>query len=188
MKHLEFIQNIINRMNSNSLTIKGWAVTIVSALFAISASTNESAFLLVSIIPTIFFWMLDTLYLQNERKFRSLYNEAIKENSSVRIFEISLKNEFIEKDNSNHLLNVFRSSSLLPFYVLLLITAVACYKYLGVKSPADKDKVVNVKLSDTLKVKVIDLENKHKIFLDTTGVNTVDTVKMQQENKKRKPQ
>ena len=27
IKHLEFIQGIINRMNSNSFAIKGWAIT-----------------------------------------------------------------------------------------------------------------------------------------------------------------
>lgn len=35
IKHLEFIQTNINRMNQNSLQMKGWAITIVSALLAI---------------------------------------------------------------------------------------------------------------------------------------------------------
>ena len=34
LKHLEFIQNIITRMNTNSFLIKGWAVTIASAILA----------------------------------------------------------------------------------------------------------------------------------------------------------
>ena len=29
IKHIELIQAIINRMNSNSFSIKGWAITIV---------------------------------------------------------------------------------------------------------------------------------------------------------------
>lgn len=36
LKHLEFIQNVITRMNTNSFQIKAWAVTIVSALLAIA--------------------------------------------------------------------------------------------------------------------------------------------------------
>jgi len=35
MQHLEFIQNVITRMNTNSFQIKGMAITIVSALIAI---------------------------------------------------------------------------------------------------------------------------------------------------------
>ena len=30
LKHLEFIQNIITRMNSNSFVIKGWSITLVT--------------------------------------------------------------------------------------------------------------------------------------------------------------
>ena len=41
LKHLEFIQNVITRMNTNSFQIKTWAVTLVSALLAIFASTNR---------------------------------------------------------------------------------------------------------------------------------------------------
>ena len=35
LKHLEFIQNAINRMNANSFQIKGWMITITAALLAI---------------------------------------------------------------------------------------------------------------------------------------------------------
>jgi hypothetical protein len=32
-KHLEFIQGVITRMNTSSFLIKGWTITLVSALF-----------------------------------------------------------------------------------------------------------------------------------------------------------
>ncbi len=38
IKHLEFIQDVITRMNSNSFQIKGWCITILSALCAIYAA------------------------------------------------------------------------------------------------------------------------------------------------------
>lgn len=47
-KHLEFIQNIITRMNTNSFQIKGWAVTIVYALLAIYASSKNEYFILAA--------------------------------------------------------------------------------------------------------------------------------------------
>lgn len=60
IKHLEFIQSIINRMNSNSFAIKGWAITIVSALLALYASSSKVTYVFVAIIPTIIFWCLDS--------------------------------------------------------------------------------------------------------------------------------
>ena len=76
MKHLEFIQNIITRMNTNSFQIKGWTVTIVSAILAIYASTKNYYFVISAIFPTIIFWFLDSYYLMQERKFRGLYNDV----------------------------------------------------------------------------------------------------------------
>ena len=42
LKHLEFVQNVITRMNTNSFLIKGWSVTLVAAIFALSAETPMS--------------------------------------------------------------------------------------------------------------------------------------------------
>ena len=91
IKHLEFIQNIITRINSNSFQIKGWAVTLVSALLAISASTKNSYFVLAAIFPTIVFWFLDAYYLTQERKFRGLYNdvsEITEKPQAIKPFEM----------------------------------------------------------------------------------------------------
>lgn len=76
MKHLEFIQNVITRMNTNSFQIKSWSVTISSALLAIYASTKNYWFILAAVFPTTIFWFLDTYYLSQERKFRGLYNDV----------------------------------------------------------------------------------------------------------------
>ncbi len=76
-KHLEFIQAIINRMNSNSFQLKGWAITIVSALLAIYASSSNVNFIFIAIFPTILFWFIDAYYLQQERKFSGLYNDVV---------------------------------------------------------------------------------------------------------------
>ncbi len=76
IKHLEFIQNVITRMNTNSFQIKGWTVIILSALLAIYASTKNDYFILASIFPVLVFWFLDTYYLTQERKFRGLYNDV----------------------------------------------------------------------------------------------------------------
>ena len=75
-KHLEFIQNIITRMNANSFQLKGWAVTLVSALLALYASTKNNYFILTAVFPAMVMWFLDSYYLLQERKFRGLYNDT----------------------------------------------------------------------------------------------------------------
>jgi hypothetical protein len=84
-QHLEFIQNVITRMNTNSFQIKGMAVTIVSALIAIYASTGNTAFIFLGIAPTVLFWFLDSYYLQQERKFRGVYNNVARLKNDVEI-------------------------------------------------------------------------------------------------------
>jgi hypothetical protein len=37
LKHLELVQGVINRMAGNSFILKGWSVTLTSALFALAA-------------------------------------------------------------------------------------------------------------------------------------------------------
>ena len=90
IKHLEFIQGIINRMNSNSFAIKGWAITIISALLALYASSSNVVYIFIAIIPTVIFWSLDSYYLQQERKFRGLYSDVINPNKNIASFVMSV--------------------------------------------------------------------------------------------------
>ena len=92
IKHLEFIQNIIERMNKNSFQIKGWTITIVSALLMLYANSNNSVYIIVAIMPTILFWSLDAYYLQQERKFRGLYNDIIDNKRDIGLFKMSIQN------------------------------------------------------------------------------------------------
>lgn len=92
MKHLESIQNIINRMNTNSFQIKEWMIAIVSALLALYANSNNATFVFVAIAPTIIFWYLDAYYLQQERKFRKLYDDVLSNDSKIPTFSMPIQN------------------------------------------------------------------------------------------------
>jgi hypothetical protein len=76
-KHMEMIQVIISRMATISLYIKGWCITLVSALFALTAvkDTNPKV-IFAAYIPAIMFWALDAYYLRQERLFRKLYDKV----------------------------------------------------------------------------------------------------------------
>jgi len=78
-KHLEFIQGVINRMGNNSFTLKGLAVTLVTAIIGISwASGTPPRIIYLAILPVVTFWTLDAYYLRQERLFRELYKAAAK--------------------------------------------------------------------------------------------------------------
>lgn len=67
IKHLEFIQATITRMNQNSFQITGWMITLVSALLALYASSEKPVYIIIAVVPTFIFGLLDAYYLQQER-------------------------------------------------------------------------------------------------------------------------
>ena len=101
LKHLELVQGVITRMAGNSFMLKGWAVTLAAAIFALSAKDAEKSYFIVAYIPIIVFWLLDSYYLQQERLYRSLYDK-VRETDESRI-DFSLKaayNDFPQKTNT----------------------------------------------------------------------------------------
>lgn len=42
-KHLEFLQGAINRMAGNLFLLKGWTITLIAALFALSSDRGQRA-------------------------------------------------------------------------------------------------------------------------------------------------
>ena len=91
LKHLEFIQATINRMAGNSFLLKGWAVTLVGALFALTFKEVDSLYLLVSLIVLALFWRLDSYYLSRERLFIRLYERVSESKGGDTDFSMSTK-------------------------------------------------------------------------------------------------
>ena len=75
-KHMEFIQNVVNRLSHNSFLLKGWSVILVSALFALSVGDSNPAFVLLAYVPAVVFWGLDGYFLWQERLYRALYDRV----------------------------------------------------------------------------------------------------------------
>ena len=74
-KHLELIQAVVNRLASNSFSLKGWCVTLVAAVFALASKDPYPWFFAVGLVPVLTFWGLDAYYLWQERLFRALYDK-----------------------------------------------------------------------------------------------------------------
>ena len=117
-KHLEFIENIISRMNANSFMIKGWVITLISALFALAARDANMKYVLVAYIPLPMFWILDGFYLSKERQYRDLYQYV--SNIDESSIDFSMSTVKYNTGKNTWICSIF-SKTLIPFYITLFV-------------------------------------------------------------------
>ena len=122
IKYLEMIQGIVVRMASNSFSLKGWAVTLVAGIFALSGKDTDKMYFLVAYLPILVFWGLDSYYLLQERLYRALYDKVrqlpVDENSFSMVASTE---EF--KNAKNSFSACILSVTELWFYVPLAIVS-----------------------------------------------------------------
>lgn len=120
MKHLEMIQSIINQIANHSFMIRGWSLTLVSVLLALTVKEAKPEYVIVAYIPIPVFWLLDGFFFSQERAFRALYNRVRNLNEDAVDFSMN-KSDFSGGKNS-----WFRStcSKTLSIYYLTLSVAV----------------------------------------------------------------
>ena len=90
LKHLEFIQETIKRMAGNSFLLRGWSITLVVAIFTLASQTYKPIYLWIALFITIVFWLLDSYYLFQERRFRCVYDEVRVKDPSAIDFSMAL--------------------------------------------------------------------------------------------------
>ena len=130
LKHLEFIQNVTTRMNTNSFQIKSWMVTVVSAILVLYASTQKPLFIIVAIFPAVIFWFLDTYYLTQEKKFRGLYNDVAGISDEPKELKPFAMRPDLYKGGDYSFGNVFWSSTICRLYLPIIILLIGVYIYL----------------------------------------------------------
>ena len=116
--HLEFIQSTINRMSSNSFTLKGWCVTIIAALVALSIKESNFWLYLFTIVPTVAFWLLDSYYLLQEKLFRHLYDDVSVKSEEEINFSFDISNY---KSKESYRKIILENGSTAGFYIPLII-------------------------------------------------------------------
>ena len=121
IKHLEFIQNVINRLSTNSFLLKGWSVVLLSALFALSAYNSSGKYILLAYIPAIVFWGLDGYFLSLERSYRDLYD--IVRNIEPENIDFSMSIKELQKGFIGWMCATF-SRSLIAFHGALIIAII----------------------------------------------------------------
>ena len=113
-------------MAGNSFALKGWAVTLVAGIFALSSKDADRTYFIVAYIPIIVFWFLDSYYLLQERLFRSLYEDARKPNSTVTNFSMNIapyKKNWHCCGEKNSFTNCLISKTEAGFYIPLALVS-----------------------------------------------------------------
>jgi len=82
-KHLTLVQGVVNRLAGNSFSIKGWSMTLVSALVGLGAKDASPWLIAVALLPALTLWGLDGYFLAQEKLFRGLYDRLIDPNDEV---------------------------------------------------------------------------------------------------------
>ena len=132
IKHLEFIQSTITRMNQNSFQIKGWMITLVSALLALYASSERVVYILIAIVPAVVFWFLDAYYLQQERRFRGVYNDVAglsPDDSRIKVREFEMPIQKYQCGKYCYF-NVLFSKTIFPLYGIVIVGLVIAFALL----------------------------------------------------------
>lgn len=126
LKHLEFIQAIVSRMASNLFFLRGWTITLITGLFALSATKGTyGGYVLLAYFLLLIFWILDGYFLSQERKFRCLYDDVRKLDEKDIDFSMSTAKygwDWKRRENwKNTQLGAMFSSTLLWFYIPLAL-------------------------------------------------------------------
>ena len=100
-KHLELIQKVIDRHNKNSFQIKGWAITVVSSVLALTGVIRNPYLCFLSLGPIVIFWILDSYFLTNERCFVSLYR-CVANGNKLNVSKMELKKCKREHNNKEY--------------------------------------------------------------------------------------
>lgn len=119
-KYMDYIQAVISRMATNSFYLKGWSITIIAAITALSINESDWKVYGCSLFLTIIFWFLDAYYLKQEKLFRELYDKVRNEKEDEKIdfsLDISQFKRKVKKIPSI----MFWSFSITPFYSSIVV-------------------------------------------------------------------
>ncbi|WP_431927139.1 hypothetical protein [Micromonospora wenchangensis] len=121
-KHLEMIQAVISRMSTQSMTIKGWCITVTAALLGFGTDASPVIPALACYV-VVAFAFLDAYYLSLERAHRELYQRAVEGTVEPWSFVIS-------RPGLRGMLRSMRSPSIVTLYgaSLLAATTVVVYR------------------------------------------------------------
>jgi len=119
-KHLELIQGVINRMAGNLFFLRGWSITLITGVLALSAAKGQyNGYILLAYFLLFIFWILDGYFLSQERQFRCLYDDVRK--LKEKDIDFSMNREKYKDVWCNTWFGSIISKTLLWFYIPLAL-------------------------------------------------------------------
>lgn len=125
--YLSALQGVVTRLANNSSQCKTWCITITSAIIVLAARTSSPNHAWIAIVPILTFCFLDAYYLSLEREFIKTYAAAVKKlrNNELRLNDLYVfptPRDQTVSQKVGRIFEAFLSTSVAPFYVLLLLT------------------------------------------------------------------
>lgn len=131
-KHMDYVQAVINRLAGNSFLMKGWALTVSSALLGLAVSESKPLLALVAAMPALAFWVQDTYFLRQERAFRAMFDDI----AAKRVPGFEIRPAPYAKRQP---WRMAWSISLAGFYGSIIVVSVLVWATLALTAEADKD-------------------------------------------------
>jgi hypothetical protein len=135
-KEIDLIQGIIARMANNSFLLKGWLISLIVVVLALTKDTimdvQSIYFVVILLLPVIVFWYLDAFFLHKEKCYRKLYDWVIENHKNADNYLFDLNYTRFQKQVSCILCIMF-SNTLLIYYGLIFSILLALTIYKGVR-------------------------------------------------------
>ena len=129
-KEIDLIQACINRMSNNSFLLKGWMVSIIAIIVALSPEELDKFVVVMTLIMvTISFWYLDAFFLRTEKLYKKLYGWVLeKRNQGEKDFQYDLNPHRFDNEVESAVQVMF-STTLKWFYgvICLIIVIIGLY-------------------------------------------------------------
>lgn len=144
-QYLQMLQDIINRMASNSSNCKAWAITLFTAMSALMIGVEVMRqWMWVILFPIAMFYFLDAYYLGLENDFRDLEASFIKklrapEDCSSYVYDFNFTHADGYKEYENLKKGLTSPATWLLYSILAVISISLCIFFAN--SPKENNNV-----------------------------------------------
>lgn len=133
-QHLEFVQNVITRMASNSFQIKGFTMVMATLLAGLWGESKNILFLYLVIPATIMCAFVDAYYLQFERKYRKLYSNSV-DRLEVKSTLKEVYNMDVRSISCSYWKCLFSTSMAMPYLIIVILIVGVVFVHYGIGLP-----------------------------------------------------